>query len=509
MRLRPGTWRLRIAWWTHVVVATGFGLFGAGLASLVGLVLLFEAVTVSPCEAASLAPPGLAAPPFAYDPEARAREFVHAMANDEFQTAYEMLAPEQWGSDSLCDTSLEGFWRAVTGESDSTTVTVNQSAPTLFVAMFNFLEVRMRLSLKSARIHREVHLEMRFLADGRIASYQIDRRMTELGADQAYPPPPYAEQDTFEETEVNLGKAPWELKGLITTPVGPGPFPAVVLVGSRDRDGTGPTAKLVRDEAWGLATRGVASLRFDQRTHAHAVETARQEDFTIDNELVDDMLAAVQILRRTPRIDPDRVYVFGASLAGFAAPLVGQRDPTIAGLIIAVAPSGTLHDWAWRQRLFAVGRDGDVTTVDSRTIRAAKTRLDAINAWITRQESPRDLAVHRSYYADLRTYRPEVAAGILRTPLLVLSAERDRVIPPEDAEAWIESLRHQSNVAFRLYRGHNHALMDVREMTESSSDTGEHMSWDVIFDIATWIHGEWPDRLCADQDAWYAGCRGG
>ena len=509
MRLQPASWRLRAAWLTHVVVAAGFGLFGGGLATLIGLVLLVEAVTVPPCEAASLARPDLDTPPFAYDPEARARAFVHAMANDEFRTAYEMLAPEQWGSDTLCEDSLEGLWRAVTGESDSTIVAVNQSARAFFGAMFNYLVVPMRLTLESAQVHRHVHLELTLLADGRITGYQIDRRMTEVGTDRAYPPPPYAKQDTFEEIEVHLGKAPWRLKGTITSPVGPGPFPAVVLTGSRDRDGTGSTTKLLRDEAWGLATRGVASLRFDQRTHAYAVETARLDDFTIDDELVDDMLAAVQTLRRTPRIDPGRVYVFGASLAGFAAPMAGQRDPSIAGLIIAVAPSGTLQEWAWRQRQYRVRRSANVTTLDERAIRAAKSRLDAIDAWVTRQVAPQDLTVHRSYYAHLGTYRPEVAVSRLGIPLLILSAERDRVVPPEDAQTWIESLRHQGNVAFRLYRGHSHSLIDELERPESSSVTSKFASLDVISDIAMWIHGEWTDRWCADLEDWYAGCRGG
>ena len=87
MRLRPGSWRLRASWWTHVGVALAFGLFSSKLTALIALTLLVNAGTVSDCEAATPAPPDLDAEPFAFDPEARAYAFIKAMADDDFQTA--------------------------------------------------------------------------------------------------------------------------------------------------------------------------------------------------------------------------------------------------------------------------------------------------------------------------------------------------------------------------------------------------------------------------------------
>ena len=236
------------------------------------------------------------------------------------------------------------------------------------------------------------------------------------------------------------------MKGILTVPRGAATFPAVVLVGAGDHDGTGANTKVFRDIAWGLAAEGVASLRFDQRSYAHA---------------------------------------------------------------LAAAPSGTLHSFVPRQIHHLLGIDGEMTQSERRWLAAAEARAEVIDAWLSGQEAPFDAFVHRSFYAHLGTYRPEVTASNLKIPLLILSVELDHIVPPEDAETWIESLRHQSNVAFRLYRGHDHALMDVRGRTESGSGAGEHASWDVIADVATWIHGQWPDRWCSDQEDWYAGCRGG
>ena len=55
-------------------------------------------------------------------------------------------------------------------------------------------------------------------------------------------------------------------------PVGDGPFPAVVLVhgsGPHDRDETIGPNKPLRDVADGLASRGIAVLRYEKRTRQH------------------------------------------------------------------------------------------------------------------------------------------------------------------------------------------------------------------------------------------------
>ena len=58
------------------------------------------------------------------------------------------------------------------------------------------------------------------------------------------------------------------LGATVTLPKGAGPFPAVVLVqgsGPHDRDETIGPHEPFRDLAWGLASRGIAVLRYDKR----------------------------------------------------------------------------------------------------------------------------------------------------------------------------------------------------------------------------------------------------
>ena len=74
------------------------------------------------------------------------------------------------------------------------------------------------------------------------------------------------------QVDVTVGSAGSSLPGTLVLPRGPGPFPALVLVagsGPQDRDETIGPNKTFRDLAWGLASRGIAVLRYEKRNHVH------------------------------------------------------------------------------------------------------------------------------------------------------------------------------------------------------------------------------------------------
>ncbi|MDD2620628.1 MAG: DUF3887 domain-containing protein, partial [Syntrophomonadaceae bacterium] len=116
-----------------------------------------------------------------------------------------------------------------------------------------------------------------------------------------YKAPDYVNQASFTEKEVTVGSGTWTLPGTLSVPAGEGPFPAVVLVqgsGPSDRDETIGPNKPFRDLAWGLASHGVAVLRYEKRTKEYPEEvTAILNQFTVKQETTDDALAAVSLLR--------------------------------------------------------------------------------------------------------------------------------------------------------------------------------------------------------------------
>lgn len=497
--------------WTLGRVALLVGWVGLVAAVGIAVLMVMRSGSFRPaaCETATPAAPDFEAAPFAFDPAARAAAFLHALANADFQTAYERSAPEPLPADSLCDLELETDGAVLVGLDTLRRDAYRQGAAAYSIVSVTFDPASDLLDVKFD-VGLDLHVTVSLLRDGRVFAFEIDEAVQELGLVRDYPPPPYANTQAFEEVEVKVGEAPWELGATLTLPHGPGPFPAVVLVpgsGASDRDGTGGGNKPFRDLAWGLATRGIATLRYDKRTWTHALAFARQQAFTLNDELVDDALAAVAAIRQTPRIDPARVYVLGASLGGFAAPRIAQRAPGIAGLILVSAGSGSYSDRAvWRYEFSAMA-DGVVDEIEQHTIDMLRATAAGLDALAAGEPAMLDMLTRQSYYLDMAEYRPEKTAQVLQMPLLLLYGGRDRARAAIDREAWIRHLRDGQRATFRLYRGHSHTLLDVGEVSEPTLRRQWHVGQTVVDDIAAWIDGDWPTERCADIETLYAGCR--
>ncbi len=155
--------------------------------------------------------------------------------------------------------------------------------------------------------------------------FNADKQITGLFFRPAseYKAPPYVNRDSFTEREVQVGSGEWVLPATLTLPKGERPFPAVVLVhgsGPQDRDETIGPNKPFRDLAWGLGSKGVAVLRYVKRTKAYAGKLAKAMDLTVKEEVLDDALAAVDLLRKVQGVDPNKIFVLGHSLGAMAAP---------------------------------------------------------------------------------------------------------------------------------------------------------------------------------------------
>ncbi len=513
MRIRPGTWRLRAAWFTHAGLAAVVGLAGSGLVVLVGLTLLVDRLAVPACEAASPTPPNQEAAPFAFDPEARAQAFVQAMASNDFQTAYGMVALEEFGSASLCELNLEHFWRAV-ANGHTTLLSVERFSPLVYAAVYDYLSIRLRLTFgadgETEQPAREAYIEVLLTPDGRTASFGYFSVLTQLGSPPESPPPPYAAAESFAESQVTVGTAPWELGGTLAMPRGDGPFPAVVILGTGGgRDGVEGANKRDRDFAQGLAAHGVAALRYDNRSWAYGLEAARQPEFTMADETVDDALAAVALLRQMPRIDPERIYVLGIGFASFASVRAAHLDSELAGLILISPSAGLIWDWAWRAHQERADVDEFVTEQEARDVKMLKARAATIAAVAAGTAPPPDLGVRIDYHLNLVTYRPERASRTLRTPILALFGDRDGVVPIDDHEAWISALLERPDAAIRAYEGHSHGMFDLLKLSGPESRLEGHVDEEVIVDIVAWVTGDWPQRSCREIDDLYAGCRTG
>lgn len=527
MRIRPGSRWLRPARRAHVGLAFALGLFGSGLAALFALGLPIGTATVPDCEAVTPAAPDFDVAPFAYDPEARALSFAQALLDEDYRSAYAMLAVELQPAASLCTYPLEEHLGSMAEDFESvaldatvggrahaartTSGDAEHTAAYGFLPFSDELEVWLKFTRRQPTTLPPVIAKVVLVRDGRVSRFWFHQALSTVGQLPDFQAPPYADRTTFNEIPVVIGHAPWELRGTLTLPDGPGPFPAVVLVpgsGYADRDSTGLAAKAFRDLAWGLASQGVAVVRYDKRTLTHALAFARQPEFTLDDELVDDALAAVALLRQEPRIDPARVFVLGSSLGGFVAPRIAQRDTAIAGLILYSAPAESRREQQLRELQQRI-RDVSRVAASSAEGRWLDLRRDYAAAVAGSEGAPPHIKVRPGYPFARAGYRPDLAAQDVRRPFLILHGGLDRVVTRETMIGWAQSLRGRDDVVFRLYANHDHGLFDWRDLRGPDTRPTGHVSEEVVDDIARWIAGERPENQCVDIHAWQAGCRGG
>lgn len=318
-------------------------------------------------------------------------------------------------------------------------------------------------------------------------------------ATQTFAPPSYADPSKFQEESVQIGTGDNSLPGTLTIPKGEGNFPVVVLVhgsGPNDRDETVGANKPFRDLAWGLASLGVAVLRYDKRTLVYPQEF--QDNFTIKEEVVDDAIAAVVFLQQyaltnqnPASLNPQSIYVLGHSLGGLVIPRIGIRDSQIAGLIALAAPTRPFEDLFLEQTIYLVNLDGNVAPEEQRLIDGIRQQVEVIKnaAWDSLAANTLLLGTPISYWQDLRGYNPAIAAQSLTQRLLILQGERDYQVTMADFQGWQTALGDRPNATLKSYPQLTHLFTPgIGSPSPAEYQVPSHVSETVIKDIAQWIN---------------------
>jgi uncharacterized protein len=319
----------------------------------------------------------------------------------------------------------------------------------------------------------------------------------------AFKPPPYAKRDSFTESDVVINKGEkYPLPGTLTLPRGEGPFPGVVLLhgsGPQDRDETIGPNKPLRDLAWGLASQGLAVLRFEKRTQAHGKKLVDGKDpLTFKEEVVDDAVAAAALLRRQKGVDPKRVFVLGHSLGATVAPEVGARDPRLAGLILLAANTRPLEDLVLEQVTYALSLKGKLSDKDKERLEELKKQVAKVKDRKLSPDTPaKDLPLNvpAPYWLALRAYDPAKSAARLKLPLLILQGERDYQVTMDDFAGWKKALAGRKGVVLKSYPKLNHLFMEGKGKAKPEEYSKEgHVAREVIDDIAAWVKKTPPSR---------------
>jgi dienelactone hydrolase len=334
----------------------------------------------------------------------------------------------------------------------------------------------------------DVDIQFAFDASGRISGLQI-----RPGARAAYTPPTYANPAAFVEEEVTIGSGEWALPGTLSLPKSTGRHPAVVLVhgsGQQDRDTSFGPNRPFKDLALGLASRGVAVLRYDKRNRVHAAKLADQPALTVREEVIDDAVQAVKLLRAHPRVDPARVFVLGKSLGGMLVPRIAQADPTVNGWIVMAGAARPLEEAILEQSRYLAAADGTISGEEQSTIDRAAALVERVRS--LKPEDARSAenlsGAPASYWLDLRGYDPPAAATSIKSRMLVLQGERDYQVTMTEFARWKAALGSRSDVTFRSYPSLNHLFIaGTGPSLPAEYLVAGHVAEEVVRDIADWI----------------------
>ena len=307
----------------------------------------------------------------------------------------------------------------------------------------------------------------------------------------AYSPPQYANADSFTETDLVVGTGEWRLPATLTMPKGEGPFPAVILVhgsGPNDRDETVGANRPFKDLAWGLATSGIAVLRYEKRTKEYPAELAAMiGTLTVREETIDDALAAIDLLREVEGVDAERIFILGHSLGGMLAPRIAAQSVGLAGVIILAGPTRSLEDLILEQTIYLASLDGEIDAYEATQIEQIRNLVNKVKELDMGQDEV-VLGAARAYWQDLVGYDPTVIAQGLTMPMLILQGERDYQVTMQDFEGWASSLQGQDNATLKSYADLNHLFISGtgQSIPDEYSEHG-NVAQIVIEDIVAWV----------------------
>lgn len=221
--------------------------------------------------------------------------------------------------------------------------------------------------------------------------------------------------------------------------------PVVLMVhgsGPLDRNENvrGQTLNAFNAIAHYLATRGVASLRYDKRGCG-----ASSGDFYAAGhyDLVDDAASWITVLSEQPECDSSEIYVLGHSEGTAIAPQVYLRQPQVAGLVLLCPFVENLETVLQRQ-----------ASILEAELASRRGFIGAISNWMMRrlgadaQKQERVFAKIRASTADTirvrlhkvpaRWYRELFALDLaalykrVSCPVLILGGEKDLQCNPQD-----------------------------------------------------------------------------
>lgn len=292
-----------------------------------------------------------------------------------------------------------------------------------------------------------------FNRDGQICGYYLTEDASTGGS-------PRLERDV----EVSFGSEEYPLAGSLTLPEGIGPFPAVILLQDEGYDRNaqiGPNVPFL-DIAQNLSDQGIAVLRYDNRMNLYKDVAEEIENYTAQDEIIDDALAALAYLHSRPDISADRIFLAGHHFSGYLIPRIAEQTDDVAGYMLLASSPRPLEDTVLDAGLYILDCETELSD-DARdalrnTLVQSNENIKNLTPGSTLQ--PVDLyGKPASLWLDLQGYDPVAVINLIQKPMLILQGGRDYEVTGDDFALWQEGLQYNSHAACYCFDNLNHLFM--------------------------------------------------
>jgi pimeloyl-ACP methyl ester carboxylesterase len=236
---------------------------------------------------------------------------------------------------------------------------------------------------------------------------------------------------------------------------------------------------------------GFASFRFDKRGVGDS-----QGDATLASrdDLLDDAQAAIEALKAQPGVDPTRIILVGHSEGSYLAPVLAVEDADVAGTVLLAGAARALDAITRWQVESLLGQQG----IEGAALEAALAQQDQFIAFVKasqgewadytiaqlqeqipwlNEEAAAQLKATPLALSWLREHYLAVPADTivqLRTPVLIISGEKDLQVPASEAGllGGLLATAGNSDVSIFVFPDLNHLL---RHHPEEPNLTYRHL----------------------------------
>lgn len=382
---------------------------------------------------------------------------------------------------------LQSVWESL--------ATINGALKEVGATKYLFLDTLHMTTTKLKYKNGAVGLRLVFSLNWEIAGLFI------VDAEPMYSIPTYANTFGFYEIKIPFGGDKYKGEAILTVPITEKKYPCIIIVGGSgptDKDLTFGPNRIYKDFAWGLANKGVASLRFDKRTKAYFGKIMEEHKagnyYTIEQEYLEDIKTLVdRISKKTQILNPNRIYLMGHSQGAGLMPLLLKQNKKVAGGIMLAGNYSSLTDLMLYQSDYLMPLQAK-TAADTAVFENLKRQVLNAQQPNLHKTIPND-SLPPSYPFSYWNYlsKLDLHAMALKNnkPVLILQGQRDYQVPFSEYKKWEALLNGKSNYMFASFEKLNHLFLEgTGKSTPAEYFNRSNVPEYVIDEIVKWINAQ-------------------